>query len=32
LRTLNPFIVNHVPLPKEALLTSEDGDDGEIPF
>ena len=26
------FIVNHVPLPKEALLTSEDGNDGEIPF
>jgi len=29
---LNPFIVNHVPLPEEALLMSEDGDDGEIPF
>jgi hypothetical protein len=29
---LNLFIVNHVPLPKEALLTSEDSNDGEIPF
>jgi hypothetical protein len=29
---LNLFIVNHVSLPKEALLTSEDGNDGEVPF
>jgi hypothetical protein len=29
---LNLFIVNQVPLPKEAFLTSEDGNDGEIPF
>jgi len=29
---LNLFIVNQVPLPKDALLTSEDGDDGEVPF
>ncbi len=29
---LDLFIVNQVPLPKEAFLTSEDGNDGEIPF